>query len=143
MSKWPKGDRMKLPLYTAEGSQTGDMVEASDAIFAIDPNDQAIYQAVVADRAHRRQGTHSTKTRSEVAGSGRKLYRQKGTGNARPGSIRTPVRVGGGRAFGPRPHLYRYAIPKKVKNLARRSALTYRAREEAGGAGRRAPPALP
>ena len=122
---------MQLPVYTKEGVPTGAQQALADAVFGVEPNAHTMYQAVTAEQAHRRHGTRSTKTRGEVSGANRKLFRQKGTGNARAGMLRTNVRVGGGRAHGPRPHAYSYALPKKVKALARSSALTTRIRENA------------
>ena len=117
---------MKLPVYTPDGSEAGRQVELDDAVFGIEPNDHAIWLDVRAIQAHKRQGTHKTKERSEVAKSRRKLYRQKGTGNARAGDAKSPLRKGGGTIFGPRPHEYKLQVNRKTKQLARRSALAHK-----------------
>jgi large subunit ribosomal protein L4 len=122
---------MNLPVYTREGSDAGRTVELDESVFGIEPNDHAIWLDVRAAQAHARQGTHKTKGRSEVRGSTRKLYRQKGTGNARVGDAKSPTRVGGGIVFGPRPHTYSVGVNRKTKQLARRSALTYKAQQDA------------
>jgi len=114
---------MKVKIYDINGKEKGD-VTLADAVFNIKPNKSAIYYALRAERANMRQGTASTKGRSEVSGSGAKLYRQKGTGRARAGSRRSPIRVGGGVAFGPKPRSYRINLPKKVKRLSIRSLLS-------------------
>lgn len=119
---------MEVPLYTQTGEQRGT-IELPDAVFNIEPHEHAMYLAVRVYLAHQRQGTHKTKTRQEVRGGGRKPWRQKGRGTARAGSIRSPLWVGGGTVFGPQPHKYTITIPKKVNQLARRSALSCRARE--------------
>ncbi|MCX7930063.1 MAG: 50S ribosomal protein L4 [Chlorobi bacterium] len=119
---------MKVPVFTQTGEQSGT-IELPDAIFNIEPHEHAMYLAVRAYLAHQRQGTHKTKTRQEVSGGGRKPWRQKGRGTARAGSIRSPLWVGGGTVFGPQPHKYAIRIPKKVSQLARRSALSCRVRE--------------
>jgi large subunit ribosomal protein L4 len=106
-------------------------VTLNDAVFGIEPNDHAIYLDVKQFLACQRQGTHKSKERSEVSGSTRKLHKQKGTGGARIGDINSPVLVGGGRVFGPRPRDYRFKLNKKLKALARKSALTYKAQENA------------
>lgn len=106
-------------------------MELSDDIFAIEPNDTVVYEDVKAYLAHQRQGTAKTKGRSQVRGGGRKAYRQKGTGNARRGTIRSPLLKGGGTVFGPNPRTYTIRLTKKMKELARKSALTYKAKEEA------------
>ena len=121
---------MNLSIYTREGSDAGRTVELDESVFGVEPNDHAIWLDVRAAQAAARQGTHKTKERSEVRGSTRKLYRQKGTGNARVGDAKSPTRVGGGTAFGPRPHKYKVGVNRKTKQNARRSALTYKAREE-------------
>ena len=113
----------KLALYNMEGQKTGSM-EASDTLFAAEVKESVLHTVVVNHLANRRQGTQSTKTRTEVRGGGKKPWRQKGTGRARQGSIRAPQWVGGGVALGPKPRSYRYAINKKVKRVALRSALT-------------------
>ena len=122
---------MKLPVYTRDGSEAGREVELDDAIFGIEPNDHVIWLDVRAIQAHQRQGTHKTKERGEVAKSTRKLYRQKGTGNARAGSAKSPLRKGGGTIFGPRPHEYKLQVNRKTKQLARRSALAHKLRGDA------------
>lgn len=113
----------KTQLYNMSGQVIGD-IELKDDIFAVDVNVNAMHLVVKNQLANMRQGTHSTKTRSEVRGGGRKPWRQKGTGRARHGSIRSPIWVKGGIAFGPKPRSYRYTLPKKVKRLALKSALT-------------------
>ena len=113
----------KLALYNMEGQKTGSM-EASDAIFAVEVNEAVLHTVVVNHLANVRQGTQSTKTRTEVRGGGKKPWRQKGTGRARQGSIRAPQWVGGGVALGPKPRSYSYSINKKVKRVALKSALT-------------------
>ncbi|MCY3086175.1 50S ribosomal protein L4 [Aerococcus mictus] len=113
----------KINLYKQDGSQNGE-IEVKDDIFAIEPNETAIFDVILMQRASRRQGTHSVKNRSAVSGGGRKPWRQKGTGRARQGSIRAPQWVGGGRAFGPTPRSYNYKLPRKVRRLALRSALS-------------------
>ena len=122
---------MELNIYNIQGEDTGRKVSLNDTIFGIEPNDHAIYLDVKQYLANQRQGTHKAKGRSEVAGSTRKLGRQKGSGGARPGDIKSPVRVGGGRIFGPVPRDYSFKLNKKVKQLARKSALTYKAQEGA------------
>lgn len=122
---------MELKILNIEGKETGESVSLDESIFAIEPNDHAIYLDVKQYLANKRQGTHKSKGRSEVAGSTRKLGRQKGSGGARPGDIKSPVRVGGGRIFGPVPRSYSFKLNKKVKQLARKSALSYKASEEA------------
>ena len=113
----------KINLYKQDGSHNGE-IEVKDDIFAIEPNETAIFDVILMQRASRRQGTHSVKNRSAVSGGGRKPWRQKGTGRARQGSIRAPQWVGGGRAFGPTPRSYSYKLPRKVRRLALRSALS-------------------
>ena len=120
---------MELKVYNIKGEETGKVVSLNDAIFSIEPNDHAIYLDVKQYLANQRQGTHKAKGRSELAGSTRKLGRQKGGGGARPGDIKSPVRVGGGRVFGPVPRDYSFKLNKKVKQLARKSALSYKAAE--------------
>lgn len=119
---------MKLDIYKIDGTLTGRQIELNPKIFNIQPNDHAIYLAVKAYLANQRQGTAKTKERSEVSGGGKKPWRQKGTGRARVGSIRSPLWVGGGTVFGPKPRDYEIKLPKKVKLLARLSALTYKAK---------------
>ncbi len=121
---------MELSIYNIKGEDTGRKVQLNDAIFGIEPNDHAIYLDVKQFMANNRQGTHKAKQRSEIAGSTRKLGRQKGGGGARPGDIKSPVRVGGGRIFGPVPRSYDFKLNKKVKQLARKSALSLRAQNE-------------
>jgi large subunit ribosomal protein L4 len=120
---------MKVEVFNINGKSTGKSVELSDLIYLAEPNDHCIYLDVKAILANRRQGTHKTKERSEVNRTKKKLYRQKGTGNARHGSMNAPIFVGGGTVFGPRPRDYGISINKKVKNLARISALSYKAKE--------------
>jgi len=114
---------MELKVYDIKGKETGRTVKLSDEIFGIEPNDHAIYLAVKQYLANQRQGTHKAKERGEVKGSTRKIKRQKGTGTARAGAIRNPLYKGGGRVFGPRPRSYSFKLNKKVKRLARKSAL--------------------
>ena len=122
---------MELSVYNIKGEDTGRKVTLSDAIFGIEPNDHAIYLAVKQFMANKRQGTHKSKERSEVSGSTRKLIRQKGGGGARRGDINSPVLVGGGRVFGPKPRDYSFKLNKKVKALARKSVLSYKAKNNA------------
>ena len=121
---------MELSVYNIKGEDTGRKVTLSDSVFAIEPNDHAIWLDVKQYLANQRQGTHKAKERSEMSGSTRKLGRQKGGGGARPGDINSPVRVGGARVFGPRPRDYSFKLNKKVKDLARKSALSYKAIEK-------------
>jgi large subunit ribosomal protein L4 len=118
---------MKLDVYKIDGTQEGSSVELSKDIFGIEPNDHVIYLAVKAHLANRRQGTHKTKERGEVRGGGRKPWKQKGRGTARAGTIRSPIWIGGGTIFGPKPRNYRQKLNKKVSKLARKSALSYKA----------------
>jgi len=120
---------MELAVYNSNGQETGRKVKLSSDIFGIEPNDHAIYLDVKQILANRRQGTHKSKERAEVAYSTKKLKRQKGTGGARAGSIKSPVFVGGGRVFGPKPRDYSFRLNKKVKQLARKSALAYKVKE--------------
>ncbi|WP_017754862.1 50S ribosomal protein L4 [Calidifontibacillus oryziterrae] len=113
----------KVALYNQSGSQVGE-VELSDAVFGIEPNENVLYEAVIMQQASKRQGTHKVKNRSEVRGGGRKPWRQKGTGRARQGSIRSPQWRGGGIVFGPTPRSYSFKLPKKVRRLAIKSALS-------------------
>lgn len=122
---------MELSVYNIKGEDTGKKVNLSDSIFAIEPNDHVIYLGVKQYLANLRQGTHKAKERSENAGSTRKLGKQKGGGGARRGDIKSPVLVGGGRTFGPQPRDYSFKLNKKTKQLARKSALTYKAKENA------------
>ena len=115
---------MKVDLYNKNGKKSLTKVELNNKVFKVSPNDHCIYLAIKAELASNRQGTSSSKTRSEVSGGGRKPYKQKGTGNARVGSTRNPARVHGGSAFGPKPRSYNLKINKKVKSVARRSALS-------------------
>ena len=119
---------MELSILNMAGQETGKKIALNDAIFAIEPNDHAIYLDVKQYLANQRQGTHKSKERSEVSGSTRKLIRQKGGGGARRGDINSPVLVGGGRVFGPKPRDYGFKLNKKVKSLARKSALSYKAK---------------
>jgi large subunit ribosomal protein L4 len=119
---------MELAVFNKTGKETGRKVELKDTIFSIEPNDHAIYLDVKQHLANKRQGTHKSKERNEVSGSTRKLKKQKGTGGARAGSIKSPLFTGGGRVFGPQPRDYNFKLNKKVKQLARKSALTYKAR---------------
>lgn len=119
---------MELAVINKEGKETGRKVNLDDSIFGIEPNDHAIYLDTKQFLANKRQGTHKSKERGEITGSTRKIKRQKGTGTARFGSIKNPLFRGGGRIFGPRPRFYGFKLNKKVKMLARKSALTYKAR---------------
>jgi large subunit ribosomal protein L4 len=120
---------MELNVLNIQGKETGKKVVLNDQIFGIEPNDHAIYLDVKQFLANQRQGTSKSKERGEVSGSTRKLKKQKGTGGARAGSIKAPVFRGGGRVFGPRPRNYDFKLNKKVKQLARKSALSYKAKE--------------
>lgn len=120
---------MTLDVYKIDGKTSGEKVELSDKIFSIEPNDHAIYLSVKAYLANQRQGTHKSKERGEVSGGGKKPWKQKGRGGARAGTTRSPLWVGGGTIFGPRPRDYRQDLPKKVKRLARKSALSYKAKD--------------
>ena len=120
---------MELNVINIQGAETGKKVELNDLIFGVDPNDHAIYLDVKQYLANQRQGTSKSKERGEVSGSTRKLKKQKGTGTARAGSIKSPVFRGGGRMFGPRPRNYEFKLNKKVKLLARKSALSYKAKD--------------
>jgi large subunit ribosomal protein L4 len=122
---------MKLDVLKIDGTASGKQVELDDAIFGIEPNDNAIYLDVKQYLAAQRQGTHKTKDRSEVAFSTKKMGRQKGGGGARHGSIKSNIYVGGGNVFGPKPRDYRFKLNKKLKQLARFSALSYKAKENA------------
>ncbi|MFU8860860.1 MAG: 50S ribosomal protein L4 [Cyclonatronaceae bacterium] len=122
---------MKVSVYKTDGTKSSKKVELDDSIFNIEPNDTVIYEDVRSYMANKRQGTAKTKGRTEVRGGGRKAYRQKGTGNARRGSIRSPLLKGGGTVFGPKPRDYSVRITKKMRQLARKSALTYKAKDEA------------
>jgi large subunit ribosomal protein L4 len=120
---------MEVVVRDITGKDTGRKVELKDSIFGIEPNDHAIYLDVKGHMANKRQGTHKAKERAEITGSTKKLKRQKGTGTARAGSIKSPLFRGGGRVFGPRPRNYSEKVNKKVKLLARKSALSYKAKE--------------
>ncbi|CAN5420041.1 50S ribosomal protein L4 [soil metagenome] len=120
---------MEVNVLNLSGKETGAKVQLSDAVFGIEPNDHAIYLDVKQYLANQRQGTHKSKQRNEIAGSTRKLYKQKGTGGARAGSIKSPLFNGGGRVFGPQPRDYSFKLNKKLKSLARKSALSYKAQD--------------
>ncbi|AZU59911.1 50S ribosomal protein L4 [Neobacillus mesonae] len=119
----------KVTLFNQNGSQVGD-IELNESVFGIEPNQHVLFEAIVMQRASLRQGTHKVKNRSEVAGGGRKPWRQKGTGRARQGSIRSPQWRGGGTVFGPQPRSYSYKLPKKVRRLAIKSALSSKVVED-------------
>ena len=121
---------MKVAVLDITGKETGRKVELSDDVFAIEPNEHAIYLDVKQYLAHQRQGTHKAKERAEIAGSTRKIKKQKGTGTARAGSIKSPVFRGGGRIFGPRPKDYTQKLNKNMKRLARKSALSLKSKEQ-------------
>ena len=121
---------MKVTVYKNSGKKTTKTVDLADEVFAIEPNDHAIYLDVKQYLANQRQGTHKAKERAEISGSTRKIKRQKGTGTARAGSIKSPLFRGGGRAFGPRPRDYSFKLNKKLKSLARKSALSYKSKDE-------------
>lgn len=121
---------MTFEIYKIDGSVSGDKIDLADSVFGIKPNDHAIYLSVKAFLANKRQGTHKAKERSDVRGGGAKPFRQKGRGAARAGTIRSPLWVGGGTIFGPRPRSYRQDLPKKVKRLARKSAFSYKVKDE-------------
>ena len=120
---------MEVKVLDINGKDTGRKVQLSDSVFAIEPNNHAIYLDVKQYLANQRQGTHKDKERNEVAGSTRKIKKQKGTGTARAGSVKSPVFVGGGRIFGPRPRNYSFKLNKNLKRLARKSALSLKAKE--------------
>ena len=122
---------MEVAIYNISGAETGKKATLNDEIFGIEPNNHAIYLDVKQYLANKRQGTHKSKQRNEVMGSTRKLKKQKGTGGARAGSILSPLFVGGGRVFGPVPRDYSFKLNKKLKQLARKSALTYKAKDNA------------
>ncbi len=121
---------MKVAVIDINGKKTGRSVELSDTVFGVEPNDHAIYLDVKQHLANRRQGTHKAKERAEITGSTRKIKKQKGTGTARAGSIKSPVFRGGGRIFGPRPRNYGFKLNKGLKRLARQSALSMKAKED-------------
>ena len=120
---------MKLAVYKTSGEETGRTVELRDDVFAISPNDHAIYLDVKQSMANKRQGTHKSKERNEISGSSKKIKKQKGTGGARAGNIKSPLFRGGGRVFGPVPRDYSFKLNKKVKKLARNSALSYKVKD--------------
>ncbi|UII22968.1 50S ribosomal protein L4 [Fulvivirga ligni] len=120
---------MDISVVKYSGEDTGRKISLSEEVFGIEPNDHAIYLDVKQFLANQRQGTHKSKERGEISGSTRKIKRQKGTGTARAGSIKSPVFRGGGRVFGPRPRNYSFKLNKKMKELARKSALTYKAKD--------------
>ncbi|WP_298791458.1 50S ribosomal protein L4 [uncultured Allomuricauda sp.] len=122
---------MKVAVLDIKGKDTGRKVDLSNDVFGIEPNEHAIYLDVKQYLAHQRQGTHKSKERAEIAGSTRKIKKQKGTGTARAGSIKSPIFKGGGRIFGPRPKDYSQKLNKNVKRLARKSALTLKSKEKA------------
>src|ERR1041384_2228173 len=119
---------MQVDVLNIRGEKTGRTLELPDDVFGAEPNDHVIYLAVKQDRAAQRQGTHKVKTRAEVHGASRKLHRQKGTGGSRKGNIRNPLYKGGGTVFGPKPHGDGFKVNKKVKGLARMSALSFKAK---------------
>jgi large subunit ribosomal protein L4 len=118
---------MEVKVLNLSGKETGAKVQLPESVFGIEPNDHAIYLDVKQFLANQRQGTHKSKQRNEIAGSTRKLYKQKGTGGARAGSVKSPLFNGGGRVFGPQPRDYSFKLNKKLKTLARKSALSYKA----------------
>lgn len=120
---------MELKVYKIDGTESGETVTLPESVFGIEPNTHLIYQAVRTYLSNQRQGTHKTKERSEVRGGGKKPFRQKGTGRARQGTSRSPLMVGGGTIFGPKPHKYTLTLPKKAARLARKSALSLKAKE--------------
>jgi large subunit ribosomal protein L4 len=122
---------MQIEVLNTKGKKTGRTIDLPDEIFGAEPNDHVIYLAVKQYLASQRQGTHKVKTRAEVQGASRKLHRQKGTGGSRKGNIRNPLYKGGGTIFGPKPHKYDLKVNRKVKDLARNSALSYKAKENA------------
>jgi large subunit ribosomal protein L4 len=121
---------MNIPILNIKGEETGRKAKLSDEVFKVQPNDHAIYLDVKQYLANQRQGTHKAKERAEITGSTKKVKRQKGTGTARMGSVKSPVLRGGGRAFGPRPRDYGFKLNKKVKALARKSALSYKVQDK-------------
>src|ERR1700751_992858 len=120
---------MELEIHNISGKKTSKKMDLNDGIFGAEPNDHAIYLDVKQYLANQRQGTHKAKQRNEIAGSTRKLYKQKGTGGARAGNIKSPLFNGGGRVFGPQPRDYSFKLNKKLKSLARKSALSYKAKD--------------
>jgi len=122
---------MQVDVLNIEGKKTGRTVELPEEIFGIEPNDHVIYLAVKQYQGAQRQGSHKVKTRAEVKGSSKKLHKQKGTGGARKGNLRSPIYKGGGTIFGPKPHLYDFKLNRKVKDLAKISALSAKAKDNA------------
>jgi large subunit ribosomal protein L4 len=122
---------MQVDIINAQGQKTGRTIDLPEEIFGIEPNDHVIYLAVKQYLAAQRQGTHKVKTRSEVKGASRKLHKQKGTGGARKGNLRNPLYKGGGTIFGPKPHRYEIKLNRKVKDLAKMSALAHKAKDNA------------
>lgn len=122
---------MQVDVLNIQGQKTGRTIDLPEEIFGVEPNDHAIYLAVKQYQAAQRQGTHKVKTRAEVKGASRKLHKQKGTGGSRKGNIRNPLYKGGGTIFGPKPHGYGFKLNRKVKDLAKISALSYKAKENA------------
>ena len=122
---------MEVKVFDAKGKATSKKVTLADSVFGIEPNDHAIYLDVKQHLANRRQGTHKAKERAEIAGSSKKIKKQKGTGGARAGNIKSGTRVGGGRIFGPRPRNYHFKLNVKLKRLARKSAFAYKAKNDA------------
>jgi large subunit ribosomal protein L4 len=120
---------MKVKVYSKEGNETGREIDLSDDIFSVEPNEHAVYLTVKSYLASQRQGTHKTKERWEIARTTKKAFRQKGTGGARRGDMKSPLVRGGARVFGPKPHSYDIKVNKKVREIARRSALTYKAKD--------------
>jgi large subunit ribosomal protein L4 len=120
---------MKLNVYKIDGKKSTETIDLPDDVFGVEPNEHLIYQAVRVYLSNQRQGTHKAKERAEVRGGGKKPFRQKGTGRARQGTSRSPLNKGGGTIFGPRPHKYRLTLPKKAARLARKSALSLKAKE--------------
>ena len=120
---------MEVNVLNVSGKETGAKVQLPESVFGVEPNDHAIYLDVKQFLANQRQGTHKAKQRNEIAGSTRKLHKQKGTGGARAGSIKSPLFNGGGRVFGPQPRDYSFKLNKKLKSLARKSALSYKAKD--------------
>jgi large subunit ribosomal protein L4 len=122
---------MQVNVYKIDGKLSGEKIELDPKIFEIEPNDHAIYQAIRSIQANQRQGTHKVKARNEVSGGGKKPFKQKKTGRARAGTTRSPLWIGGGSIFGPTPHDYVIKLPTKVRKLARKSALSYKAKDGA------------
>ena len=122
---------MQVEVFNISGKKTTKKVDLADSVFGVEPNDHCIYLDVKQYLANQRQGTHKSKERAEIARTTKKLKRQKGTGGARAGSMKSPLFIGGGRVFGPRPRDYSFKLNKKVKSLARASALTYKAKDNA------------